>query len=107
MTAPPPPPPPMPAIAIANDCKNGGWQKYDRFKNEGDCVSWVADEGQEHAARGIRAGLIAPTLASCSGEALFYRTDGTYTADVATEALTTARKTLRSASRGPRRRRAL
>jgi hypothetical protein len=43
--------------------------------------------------RGILAGLVAATLAGCSGDALFYRTDGTYTADVTTEA-TTARKTL-------------
>ncbi|HUQ97838.1 MAG TPA: hypothetical protein VM166_00200 [Gemmatimonadaceae bacterium] len=35
--------------------------------------------------RGIFAGLLAVTFAGCSGEALFYRTDGTYTANVATE----------------------
>ena len=43
--------------------------------------------------RGIFAGLVAMTL-GCSGEALFYRTDGTYTADVTTETSTTASKTL-------------
>ena len=44
--------------------------------------------------RGIFAGLVAVTLAGCSGEALFYRTDGTYTADVTTETSTTVSKTL-------------
>ena len=43
---------------------------------------------------GIVAGLVAAALAGCSGDALFYRTDGTYTADVATESSTTARRTL-------------
>ena len=43
--------------------------------------------------RGIVAALAAVTLAGCSSEALFYRTDGTYAADVTTEG-TTARKTL-------------
>jgi hypothetical protein len=43
---------------------------------------------------GIFAGLVAVTLAGCSGEALFYRTDGTYTADVTTETSTTVSKTL-------------
>ena len=44
--------------------------------------------------RGIFAGLLAVTLAGCSGEALFYRTDGTYTADVTTETSTRVSKTL-------------
>jgi hypothetical protein len=39
------------------------------------------------------AGLVAATLAGCSGDALFYRTDGTYAADVTTGG-STARKTL-------------
>jgi hypothetical protein len=39
--------------------------------------------------RAILAGLIVATLAGCSGDALFYRTDGTYTADVTTETSTT------------------
>ena len=42
--------------------------------------------------RGIFAGLVAVTLAGCSGEALFYRTDGTYTADVTTETSAKASK---------------
>ena len=44
--------------------------------------------------RGIFAGLVAVTLTGCSGEALFYRTDGTYTADVTTETSTRVSKTL-------------
>jgi hypothetical protein len=30
------------------DCKSGGWRKYTspQFKNEGDCVSWVATHGK-------------------------------------------------------------
>ena len=43
---------------------------------------------------GILAGFVAATLAGCSGDALFYRTDGTYTADVTTETSATGRKTL-------------
>lgn len=43
---------------------------------------------------GILAGLVAATLAGCSGDALFYRTDGRYTADVSTETSAPARKTL-------------
>jgi hypothetical protein len=38
--------------------------------------------------------LVAATLAGCSGDALFYRTDGTYTADVTTETSAAERKTL-------------
>jgi hypothetical protein len=44
--------------------------------------------------RGILAGLLAATLAGCSGAALFYRTDGTYTASVTTETSTAALRTL-------------
>jgi len=43
---------------------------------------------------GILAGFVAATLAGCSGDALFYRTDGTYTADVTTETSAAGRKTL-------------
>lgn len=33
------------------DCKNGGWQNYDgRFKNQGDCVSFVASGGKNPPA---------------------------------------------------------
>jgi hypothetical protein len=44
--------------------------------------------------RGILAGLLAGTLAGCSGEALYYRTDGTYTADITTETSATQQKML-------------
>jgi hypothetical protein len=30
----------------ANQCKNGGWQSYRIFKNQGDCVSYVATHGK-------------------------------------------------------------
>ena len=39
----------MPATPMtANDCKNGGWQTFvsPAFKNQGDCVSWVATNGK-------------------------------------------------------------
>lgn len=49
--------------------------------------------------RGILAALVAATLAGCSGEALFYRADGTYTADVTTDAAAKTTKTL-TLSRG-------
>jgi hypothetical protein len=34
-----------PFPASKDQCKNGGWQTYDVFKNQGDCVSWVATHG--------------------------------------------------------------
>ena len=37
-------PPPMPSTK--DDCKNGGWETYGVFKNQGDCVSFVATGGQ-------------------------------------------------------------
>jgi hypothetical protein len=37
-------PPPMPSTK--DDCKNGGWESYGVFKNQGDCVSWVATGGK-------------------------------------------------------------
>jgi len=30
----------------ADQCKNGGWQSYGIFKNQGDCVSYVATHGK-------------------------------------------------------------
>jgi len=44
--------------------------------------------------RAILAGLVAATQAGCSGDAIFYRTDGTYAADVTIGGSPTARKTL-------------
>ena len=39
----------VPAIPMTkDDCKNGGWQTFvsPAFKNQGDCVSWVATKGK-------------------------------------------------------------
>ncbi len=33
-----------------NDCKNGGWRNYSGFKNQGDCVSFVATRGKNAPA---------------------------------------------------------
>jgi hypothetical protein len=30
-----------------DECKNGGWKSYGVFKNQGDCVSFVATEGKD------------------------------------------------------------
>jgi len=30
----------------ADQCKKGGWQTYGIFKNQGDCVSYVATKGK-------------------------------------------------------------
>jgi hypothetical protein len=38
------PPPPLPASK--DQCKNGGWQSFGVFKNQGDCVSFVATKGK-------------------------------------------------------------
>jgi PA-IL-like protein len=36
-----------PALPTSKDqCKNGGWEQYGVFKNQGDCVSFVATNGQ-------------------------------------------------------------
>lgn len=40
--------PEMPATK--DDCKKGGWQEFGVFKNQGDCVSWVATEGRNQPA---------------------------------------------------------
>jgi hypothetical protein len=35
------------APTTKDDCKNGGWQNFNpAFKNQGDCVSWVATNGK-------------------------------------------------------------
>ena len=36
--------------ATGNDCKKGGWKAFGIFKNQGDCVSWVATGGKNAAA---------------------------------------------------------
>ncbi len=39
---------PLPPPTSANQCKNGGWQTFRNpaFKNQGDCVSYVATHGK-------------------------------------------------------------
>ncbi|MBC5811138.1 MAG: hypothetical protein GIW95_09880 [Candidatus Eremiobacteraeota bacterium] len=37
-------PPPMPTSA--DQCKKGGWRTFGIFKNQGDCVSFVATKGK-------------------------------------------------------------
>jgi hypothetical protein len=46
----PPPPPPLPTTKA--QCKNDGWESYDVFKNQGDCVSFVATDGTNPPAGG-------------------------------------------------------
>jgi hypothetical protein len=53
VTVNPPPPPPTPTSAV--QCKHGGWQgltdsQGTLFKNQGDCVSFVATQGTNLAA---------------------------------------------------------
>mgnify|MGYP001600994844 FL=1 len=38
----PPPPPPTTLPTTTAQCLNGGWQAFKVFKNQGDCVSFVA-----------------------------------------------------------------
>jgi hypothetical protein len=33
-----------------DDCKKDGWMAYEIFKNQGDCVSWIATEGKNQPA---------------------------------------------------------
>jgi hypothetical protein len=40
--------PPLPTST--EQCKNGGWQNFDVFKNQGDCVSFVATDGNNSPA---------------------------------------------------------
>ena len=43
---PPPPPPPQTLPTSTSQCLNGGWQTFKVFKNQGDCVSFVATKGK-------------------------------------------------------------
>ena len=36
----------QPLPTTKDQCKNGGWQTYGVFKNQGDCVSFVATGGK-------------------------------------------------------------
>ena len=40
--------PPLPTSK--DQCKNGGWRNYGVFKNQGDCVSFVATKGKNPPA---------------------------------------------------------
>ena len=38
-----------PVLPTSKDqCKNGGWRNYPGFKNQGQCVSFVATDGKHH-----------------------------------------------------------
>ena len=41
-----PPPPPQTRPTTIEQCFNGGWQTFKVFKNQGDCVSFVATKGK-------------------------------------------------------------
>jgi hypothetical protein len=40
--------PPLPGTTA--QCKNGGWKTYGVFKNQGECVSFVATGGKKDPA---------------------------------------------------------
>ena len=49
-----PPPPPVPTTK--EQCKNGGWQNYGTtFKNQGDCVSFVATGGKNEPGKNTKS----------------------------------------------------
>jgi hypothetical protein len=48
-TPPPPPPPTLPTTT--DQCRDGGWQTFKVFKNQGDCVSFVATKGKNPPAK--------------------------------------------------------
>ena len=40
-------------LPISKDqCKNGGWKTFGVFKNQGDCVSFVATKGKNQPTNG-------------------------------------------------------
>lgn len=41
---------PTPFPTSADECKDGGWQTFGYFKNQGDCVSFVATKGRNGPA---------------------------------------------------------
>ena len=47
----PPPPPPPTLPTTKEQCFNGGWQDFKVFKNQGDCVSFVATKGKNPPAK--------------------------------------------------------
>jgi hypothetical protein len=40
-----------PRPKTCDDCKKGGWQRYGVFRNQGDCVSWVATHGKNEPGK--------------------------------------------------------
>jgi len=48
---PPPPPPPSDLPTTTEQCLNGGWQIFKVFKNQGDCMSFVATKGKNPPAK--------------------------------------------------------
>jgi hypothetical protein len=42
---------PGPRPETRDDCKNGGWERYGVFRNQGDCVSWVATHGKNEPGK--------------------------------------------------------
>jgi hypothetical protein len=45
-----------PSPTSASQCKDGGWRSFPGFKNQGDCVSFVASAGRAPPSRGEPAG---------------------------------------------------
>jgi DNA-binding beta-propeller fold protein YncE len=44
---------PLPRVPTSkNQCTNGGWRNFPGFKNQGDCVSYVATKGKNPPAGG-------------------------------------------------------
>jgi hypothetical protein len=43
--------PPPPSSTTKDQCQNGGWRTFGVFKNQGDCVSFVATRGRNPPAR--------------------------------------------------------
>ena len=37
----------------ADECKKGGWEDFGAFKNQGDCVSWVATQGKNEPGQNV------------------------------------------------------
>ena len=44
---------PGPSVPVAAEqCRNGGWKAFGVFKNQGDCVSYVATHGRNAPSGG-------------------------------------------------------
>jgi hypothetical protein len=41
----------QPSPTSKDQCKNAGWRTYGVFKNQGDCLSYVATKGKNRPAR--------------------------------------------------------